>query len=98
MQYDEVRYYYDIPASDIDRVYVEKVLPARMYFNLKSIEQFSLLKDCYAYLTIFFLSVVGYCCNWFYIHDTGSFSSSETATTSSRGKSSGCSSSFCLTR
>lgn len=32
-------------ADDVDKVYVEKVLPAKMNWNLKSIKQFSLAKD-----------------------------------------------------
>ena len=32
-------------ASDPDRVYVEEVLPAKMYYNLKAIEEFSFFSD-----------------------------------------------------
>jgi len=32
-------------AEDTDRIYVEKILPAKMYYNLKQIEQFSLWND-----------------------------------------------------
>jgi len=32
-------------VEDIDKVYVEKILPAKMYYNLKQIEQFSLRYD-----------------------------------------------------
>lgn len=32
-------------AEDTDKVYVEKVLPAKMYYNLKAIEEFSFWKD-----------------------------------------------------
>lgn len=32
-------------ADDTDKVYVEKVLPAKMYYNLKAIEEFSFWKD-----------------------------------------------------
>jgi len=32
-------------AKDIDRVYVEKVLPGKMYYNLKAIEEFGFFKD-----------------------------------------------------
>lgn len=32
-------------ADDADRVYIEKVLPDKMKFNLKSLEEFSLLND-----------------------------------------------------
>lgn len=32
-------------AEDVDDVYVEKVLPGKMYYNLKSIEKFSFWRD-----------------------------------------------------
>lgn len=32
-------------VEDTDKVYVEKILPAKMYYNLKQIEQFSLWND-----------------------------------------------------
>ena len=32
-------------ATDVDKVYVEKVLPGKMYYNLKSIEKFSFLRE-----------------------------------------------------
>lgn len=32
-------------ADDVDRVYVEEVLPGKMVWNLKSIEEYSLVKD-----------------------------------------------------
>ena len=32
-------------AGDADKVYVEEILPAKMYYNLKAIEQFSFLSD-----------------------------------------------------
>lgn len=32
-------------VEDTDKVYIEKILPGKMYYNLKSIEQFSLLRD-----------------------------------------------------
>ena len=32
-------------ASDPDKVYVEEVLPAKMYYNLKAIEEFSFFSD-----------------------------------------------------
>ncbi len=32
-------------AEDVDRVYVEQILPAKMYYNLKSLEKFSFFKD-----------------------------------------------------
>lgn len=32
-------------ADDVDKVYVEEVLPGKMKYNLESIEQFSLIKD-----------------------------------------------------
>lgn len=41
-------------AEDTDKVYIEKILPNKMYYNLKSIEQFSLWKDvCIMFMTIF---------------------------------------------
>ena len=45
-------------ADDTDRVYIEKILPAKMYYNLKGIEQFSLLGDVKAmFMTV--LTVLG---------------------------------------
>jgi len=32
-------------ATDTDHVYVEKVLPAKMYYNLRAIEQFGFWRD-----------------------------------------------------
>lgn len=32
-------------AEDADRVYVEKILPAKMYYNLRAIEKFSFWRD-----------------------------------------------------
>lgn len=32
-------------AGDTDKVYMEKILPAKMYYNLKQMEQFSLFND-----------------------------------------------------
>ncbi|WP_455946863.1 sugar transferase [Eubacterium ramulus] len=32
-------------ADDVDKVYVEKVLPGKMYYNLKSIEKFNFFSD-----------------------------------------------------
>ena len=32
-------------ASDPDKVYVEEVLPAKMYYNLKAMEEFSFFGD-----------------------------------------------------
>lgn len=37
-------------ADDVDRVYVEKILPVKMKYNLKAIEEFSLKND---FLTLF---------------------------------------------
>lgn len=34
-------------ADDVDKVYVEKVLPGKMYYNLKSIEKFNFFCDIY---------------------------------------------------
>lgn len=45
-------------SDDPDRVYVEKVLPAKMYHNLKAIEEFSLFGDVkIMFMTLF--AVVG---------------------------------------
>lgn len=41
-------------VEDADRVYVEQILPAKMYYNLKQIEQFSLRNDIkLMFMTIF---------------------------------------------
>lgn len=41
-------------AEDTDKVYVEKILPAKMYYNLKQIEQFSLWNDIKTmFMTVF---------------------------------------------
>ena len=32
-------------AKKVDDIYIEKVLPGKMYYNLKSIEKFSFMKD-----------------------------------------------------
>jgi len=40
-------------AEDTDKVYVEKILPAKMYYNLKSIENFSFWGD----IKIMFMTV-----------------------------------------
>lgn len=40
-------------AEDADRVYVEEILPAKMYYNLKAIETFSFLGD----IKIMFMTV-----------------------------------------
>lgn len=34
-------------AEDVDCVYVEQILPQKMKYNLKSIEEFSLLQEIY---------------------------------------------------
>ena len=45
-------------ADGTDRVYIEKILPAKMYYNLKGIAQFSLLGDVKAmFMTV--LTVLG---------------------------------------
>lgn len=45
-------------ADDTDRVYIEKILPAKTYYNLKGIAQFSLLGDVKAmFMTV--LTVLG---------------------------------------
>ncbi len=45
-------------VEDTDKVYVEKILPAKMYYNLKQIEQFSLWNDVkLMFMTVF--AVVG---------------------------------------
>lgn len=41
-------------AEDTDRVYVEKVLPAKMYYNLKAIEKFSFWGDIKIMFMTFF--------------------------------------------
>ena len=40
-------------AEDTDKVYVEKILPAKMYYNLRGIEQFSFFSD----IKIMFMTV-----------------------------------------
>jgi len=41
-------------AEDVDKVYIEKVLPAKMYYNLKGIEQFSFWDDIKVlFMTVF---------------------------------------------
>lgn len=41
-------------AEDTDRVYVEKILPGKMYYNLKGIEQFSFWSDIKVmFMTVF---------------------------------------------
>lgn len=40
---DEARLLED--ADDVDRVYIEQVLPGKMYYNLRSIENFSFFND-----------------------------------------------------
>ena len=40
-------------ADDTDKVYIEKILPAKMYYNLKSIENFSFWGD----IRIMFMTV-----------------------------------------
>lgn len=44
-------------AEDTDRVYIEKILPAKMYYNLKSIENFSFWGD----IRIMFMTVFAVC-------------------------------------
>lgn len=34
-------------ADDVDKIYIEKVLPGKMYYNLKSIERFNFFSDIY---------------------------------------------------
>jgi len=41
-------------AGDPDKIYVEEILPAKMYYNLKQIEQFSLWND----LKLMFMTVL----------------------------------------
>ena len=41
-------------AEDADKVYVEKVLPAKMYYNLKAIEKFSFWGDIKIMFMTFF--------------------------------------------
>lgn len=41
-------------AEDVDKVYIEKVLPEKMYFNLKAIEKFSFFGDIKVmFMTVF---------------------------------------------
>ncbi len=41
-------------AEDTDRVYVERVLPAKMYYNLKAIERFGFFRDIgVMFMTVF---------------------------------------------
>jgi lipopolysaccharide/colanic/teichoic acid biosynthesis glycosyltransferase len=41
-------------AEDTDKVYVEQVLPAKMYYNLKAIEEFSFFGDVKTmFMTVF---------------------------------------------
>ena len=44
-------------ADDTDKVYIEKVLPGKMYYNLKSIENFSFWGD----IRIMFMTVFAVC-------------------------------------
>lgn len=44
-------------ADDTDKVYVEKILPKKMYYNLKSIENFSLWGD----IRVMFMTVPAVC-------------------------------------
>ena len=44
-------------AEDTDKVYIEKILPAKMYYNLKSIENFSFWSD----IRIMFMTVFAVC-------------------------------------
>ncbi len=44
-------------ADDTDKVYVEQILPAKMYYNLKSIENFSFFGD----IKIMFMTVFAVC-------------------------------------
>lgn len=41
-------------VSDVDEIYVEQVLPEKMYYNLKSIEKFGIIRDlCVIFKTVF---------------------------------------------
>lgn len=41
-------------AEDIDKVYIEKILPAKMYYNLKAIEKFGFWRDIKTmFMTVF---------------------------------------------
>ena len=44
-------------ADDTDKVYVEEILPAKMYYNLKAIKDFSLWND----IRIMFMTVLAVC-------------------------------------
>jgi lipopolysaccharide/colanic/teichoic acid biosynthesis glycosyltransferase len=41
-------------AEDTDRIYIEKILPEKMYYNLKDLENFSLWRD----IKILFMTVL----------------------------------------
>ena len=48
-------------ADDTDKVYIEKILPAKMYYNLKSIENFSFCGDIrIMFMTVFAVLGKGY--------------------------------------
>lgn len=41
-------------AEDTDKVYIEKILPAKMYYNLKAIEKFGFWRDIKTmFMTVF---------------------------------------------
>ena len=41
-------------VEDTDKVYIEKILPGKMYYNLKGIEQFSFWSDIKVmFMTVF---------------------------------------------
>lgn len=44
-------------SEDVDRIYVEKILPEKMYYNLKYIEKFSFFND----IKIMFMTVFAVC-------------------------------------
>lgn len=67
-------------AEDTDRVYIEKVLPGKMYYNLKAIEKFSFRGD----IKIMFMTVFAVCGKE-YIGDYVVQASEETSDTSVAG-------------
>ena len=44
-------------AEDTDRTYIEKVLPGKMYYNLRAIKQFGFWKD----IRVMFMTVFAVC-------------------------------------
>lgn len=52
-------------ADDTDKIYVEKILPAKMYYNLKGIEQFNFWSDIKVmFMTVFAMLGKEYECDY----------------------------------